>query len=396
MNRVRCRKRLLLVCAIFALLASFTLLATSYGPKKLKAAGSIAAPSKKRLNIVLVSEPRSGSSFTGEIFQEHEDVFYLYEPLFHFRELRLRISKSRETGDEYNNAASSFMKNLFNCTFDDEDYLAELKTARKDRTRCPDSTNRHSPWMSRDCKVQLTRENLEATCRQRKLTVAKLLIKRLRKMIYPTMEKLSLLCDSSTEFECLFIYLVRDPRAVISSLLDIGFFDKTTRKVLKSGTYSKDYLMKLVRPRARFTCQTLAANIDYIQQLPSQMRRKLTVLRYEDLASAPEAVVKNLFDFVGLQVTQEVRHWLEEHTRPSVKPGRRDEDRPYSTVRNSLDVLDKWRRTGVMLVVSTVEQACGETLGRLGYIPVRGSENLLRNLSLPLFFKRNPMANDMD
>ena len=393
MNQARCSKRLFLVCAIFALLVSFTLLATSYGPRKLT--WSLTAPSKKRLNIVLVSEPRSGSSFTGEIFQEHADVFYLFEPLFHFLKLG-KASKSSENGDDYSDAVSSFMKNLFNCTFNDEDYLAELKTARKDRTRCPDSTNRHSPWISRDCKVKLTRENLEATCRQRKLTVAKLLTTRLSGMTYPAMEKLSLLCDSSTEFECLFIYLVRDPRAVISSLLDIGFFDKTTRKVLKSGTYSKDYLMKLVRPRARVTCQTLAANIDYIQQLPSQMRRKLTVLRYEDLASAPEAVVKNLFDFVGLQVTQEVRHWLEEHTRPSVKPGRRDEDRPYSTVRNSLDVLDKWRRTRVMLVVNAVEQACGETLGRLGYIPVRGSEKLVRNLSVPLFVKKNPMARDMD
>ena len=32
----------------------------------------------KRVNVIIVSEPRSGSSFLGQIFNQHPNVFYLY------------------------------------------------------------------------------------------------------------------------------------------------------------------------------------------------------------------------------------------------------------------------------------------------------------------------------
>ena len=35
----------------------------------------------KRVNVIIVSEPRSGSSFLGQIFNQHPNVFYLFEPL---------------------------------------------------------------------------------------------------------------------------------------------------------------------------------------------------------------------------------------------------------------------------------------------------------------------------
>lgn len=34
-----------------------------------------------RRNVIIVSHGRSGSSITGDIFNHHPDVFYLYEPL---------------------------------------------------------------------------------------------------------------------------------------------------------------------------------------------------------------------------------------------------------------------------------------------------------------------------
>ena len=35
----------------------------------------------KRVNVIIISEPRSGSSFLGQIFNQHPDVFYLFEAL---------------------------------------------------------------------------------------------------------------------------------------------------------------------------------------------------------------------------------------------------------------------------------------------------------------------------
>jgi hypothetical protein len=33
--------------------------------------------------VIIVSFMRSGSSFLGEIFNNHKDAFYMYEPLHH-------------------------------------------------------------------------------------------------------------------------------------------------------------------------------------------------------------------------------------------------------------------------------------------------------------------------
>ena len=35
----------------------------------------------KRVNVIIMSFPRSGSSFLGEVFNHHPSVFYLYEPV---------------------------------------------------------------------------------------------------------------------------------------------------------------------------------------------------------------------------------------------------------------------------------------------------------------------------
>ena len=39
------------------------------------------APAKNQTRILIMTHHRSGSSFTGQLFNQHPDVFYMYEPL---------------------------------------------------------------------------------------------------------------------------------------------------------------------------------------------------------------------------------------------------------------------------------------------------------------------------
>ena len=345
---------------------------------------------QKRRNVIVLSEPRSGSSFTGEIFAQHTDVFYLYEPLFHLLPMKRKASETPENQRRYNTLVYNLLSNIFTCNFSDRYYLKELKTKRN-KMKCPDESA-DSLWMSQSCGVQLTQENLEYLCKRRKVTVAKMLITRLITKDTPTpIKQLSFLCNSDY-FDCLFIYLVRDPRAVISSLLNLGFFDKKKENILKSGEYSEDYLLGLVEPKAKKICQTVEDNIQFINELPPWLRDKFVILRYEDLVSNPRAIVEDLYDFVGLPVIKNVEKWIRESTTPTETEAAKYEKKPYSMVRNSLEVITKWRRTEQSNVVKIIEENCEKVMERLGYIPTGGSEDLQQDLDTPLFTKDSPFV----
>ena len=42
-----------------------------------------AASSEERVHVLVLSSWRSGSSFVGQLFSQHPDVFYLMEPAWH-------------------------------------------------------------------------------------------------------------------------------------------------------------------------------------------------------------------------------------------------------------------------------------------------------------------------
>ena len=54
---------------------------------------------------------RSGSSFLGEIFNNHEDAFYIFEPLY---------------GTKHANQTMTLLKNNFNCEFMDQKSISIL------------------------------------------------------------------------------------------------------------------------------------------------------------------------------------------------------------------------------------------------------------------------------
>ena len=51
---------------------------------------------KPRLNVIILTHIRSGSSFTGNMFNFHPDVFYLFEPL---NELRMVTYGDQHLGE---------------------------------------------------------------------------------------------------------------------------------------------------------------------------------------------------------------------------------------------------------------------------------------------------------
>ncbi|CAB1421583.1 unnamed protein product [Pleuronectes platessa] len=72
----------------------------------------------KRTHILILATTRSGSSFVGQLFNQHPEVFYLFEPLFHVQSALLpRLVQSRNLAERrvMMGAATDLLRSLYHC-----------------------------------------------------------------------------------------------------------------------------------------------------------------------------------------------------------------------------------------------------------------------------------------
>ena len=98
-----------------------------------------------------------------------------------------------------------------------------------------------------------------------------------------------------------FIHVVRDPRATIASLLEVGKKAAQRGKTPPIQTRNLNVAIKCVK-------QCLEKGLDAVEKVSD----RLLTIRYEDLASEPEAVTKKICHFLDLE-------WQPELCAPSDK-----------------------------------------------------------------------------
>ena len=78
---------------------------------------------KGKTNILIISNARSGSSYLGQIFNHHPQVFYIYEPLITFQVTSVRNSSL------YEQTALGLLRDIFNCRFKQQtEFLSFIHT----------------------------------------------------------------------------------------------------------------------------------------------------------------------------------------------------------------------------------------------------------------------------
>ena len=90
---------------------------------KVKASLGFKASSARR-NLIIVSHGRSGSTLTGDIFNHHPLVFYMYEPLQSAKRVQDKL-KINDTG--YNRLVNEFLTGVFRCKFDNPEVLKDIE-----------------------------------------------------------------------------------------------------------------------------------------------------------------------------------------------------------------------------------------------------------------------------
>ena len=82
----------------------------------------------KRVNVIIVSEPRSGSSFLGQIFNQHPNVFYLFEALRAVTVVTNEDLYLNLPSENYNRLALKLLFEILNCRFRSSVYLDHIST----------------------------------------------------------------------------------------------------------------------------------------------------------------------------------------------------------------------------------------------------------------------------
>ncbi|XP_008583714.1 PREDICTED: carbohydrate sulfotransferase 4 [Galeopterus variegatus] len=333
------------------------------------------------MHVLVLSSWRSGSSFVGQLFGQHPDVFYLMEPAWH-----VWMSFTESTSWMLHMAVRDLIRAVFLC--DMSVFDAYMKPGpRKQSSLFQWATSRAlcSPpacdMFSRDniipeahCKVLCYKqpfEMVEKACR----SYSHVVLKEVRffnlQVLYP------LLTDPSLNLH--IVHLVRDPRAVFSSrehtaeslMIDSHIVMGRHRHQLRKEDQPY-YLMQVI-------CQSQLEIYKAIQSLPKALQQRYLLMRYEDLVRAPLAQTSRMYEYAQLKFLPHLQTWVHNITRGKGM----GQHAFHTTARDALNVSQAWRWTLPYQKVSQIQKVCDDTMNLFGYRQVR-SQQEQRNLSLDL------------
>ena len=335
---------------------------------------------KKRQNLIIVAHGRSGSTFLGNIFNHHPNVFYLFEPYQTVERLHGSVAPENQ---EYQEKAFQWMKSVFRCDFVTSDHVKDLEEYYRRKYAanynplkslallsppfCPYNAT-DLRWKVGSCPP-LDQKTLEETCKTKySITVVKALFNR---MPSKSLKQLLTICDTH-QFDCKFLFLVRDPRAIIPSSNANSFFKDDTSL---EGT--RDFSQEI--------CRTTEMNLNIIRFLPSVEKRRFLLLRYEDLAVDPLIKLQSLLKFAGLPMDETAATWLD---LASHRPESESERKAATWRQDSWEGAQRWRWKVRPRVISVIEDHCNRVMSVLGYKAVGGSHELQKNLTVRLLQDR--------
>ena len=329
--------------------------------------------SKMRQNVLIVSDYASGSSFLGEILNQHPQVFYLYEPL-----KSLEFYHENRPESIYDTMVTHLLNGIFHCNFRDLVYYTEFLSYQYSSLRhrlasralsspplC--SENYNNPRYSIRMCAPLRPQTASAICRLHKHTAVKT-------NRFNSIHKLSYLMDTEgpMDFSLKVVHLIRDPRAVLNS------------RVLDNSR--QNWTIKSVGEHAQSMCRDMLRNIKYAVSAPVWLHGRYTLIRYEDLATNPHQIAEQLYRYLGVTIAPQVRSWIDRTLRDGFKSNSLLDSiyRQFSySTQNLTDSVQKWRGQIPYSIVRLIETECYEVMNLVGYKIVE-DEDELRTVSFPL------------
>ncbi|XP_070201409.1 carbohydrate sulfotransferase 3-like isoform X2 [Littorina saxatilis] len=315
------------------------------------------------VKLLIVTYMRSGSTFTGDLFDQHPDVFYVYEPL---HAVEKSIVMTRQTArfwdkpsvkvDTANKTAIEKLEDgivggYLNCNFQNidittlEDPFMKFGQKTEQFGRCRGQnkgvigTFRCLPGLQRSC------------CRAKVVA---------SKTIRYTMTRALTLMANDAKVKV--IHLVRDPRATMLSREKYGKVDRRS-----------------VEKHCVQFCQAVRTDLQIGREAMTRFPDRILRVRYEDFASHPTRFAEMLLRFAGLEMTAKQREHLRQITSG---PNHQCATCIRLLNTNSSYNAFSWRRGINLDDVKMIDKQCEGVYPLAGYLPLPLASSV-RNLSLP-------------
>ncbi|XP_039262196.2 carbohydrate sulfotransferase 3-like [Styela clava] len=381
-------------------------------------------PNANKIVFILTNQ-RSGSSFFGDLFNHNEKAFYMFEPLLPFlpscenEEVQLQVLKNISLCN-YKNLTEKYTEAFLTQTRSSKPaelcgkegvcfsgnlepalnrYASLCYATRSKKLGRRSTQSRLFDRRSAVCGFPLNMELWSQVCRQAELLAFKII----RVCSLASFKDIARHLTQKG-YDVHIIELVRDPRAVVNSAIKLE---------LKANRISR---------AANYLCTRLRTNFDLAEkgnvldteshfmkiQLPHARYMRV---RYEDIAIDPVEGAKLIYNNIGLELPQDVKEWVDEtsmnpllkikelqHTvrnlaipesdriRAKIKLEKllKESNDPYGTVRNSSQIISKWRKQLPMDMIHHVQDKCKDVMDRLGYKLLHTTEEL-NDLSIKLW-----------
>nr|XP_015820831.2 carbohydrate sulfotransferase 5-like [Nothobranchius furzeri] len=337
------------------------------------------ATPERRVHVLLLSSWRSGSSFLGQVFGQHPSVFYLMEPGWHV------WNKMPNFDTQFLQIAlRDLLQKLYRCD------LSEMSAYLPENHRVSSLfmwTESRALCSAPACSVTATNKDqclqrcgvhglpkVEEACASYSHVV-------LKETRFFELESLfPLLQDPNLDLR--IVHLVRDPRAVLRSREESAKSFKADNAVVLEQR--KVPAARVQYEVMRKVCQShIRIGKTALLNPPPFLEGRYKLVRYEDVARNPLKQVEDIYEFVGLKMTGQMRDWVYRKTHGR---GKGDMKNAFEiTSRNATQVSEAWRTMLPHSKVRRVQEVCEEAMSLLGYTTVK-SEKQQKTLDIDLLF----------
>ncbi|XP_048855256.1 carbohydrate sulfotransferase 7 isoform X2 [Brienomyrus brachyistius] len=333
-----------------------------------------------KIHIYLHATWRTGSSFLGELFNQHPEVFYLYEPMW-------SMWQALYPGDaaSLQGAVRDMMNSLFRCDFSVLKLYAGTKNISTS-TIFGWKTNKvicSEPLCSayKKHEVGLVRGDVCEKCKAKDITYLEKECKKYPVVVIKDVRVLDLgvliplMRDPSLNLQ--IIQLFRDPRAVHNSRLKSKLaLVKESIQVLRSKKQSDKY-KRLLMPSSRanraenyvanameLICDNWLNDMLLLLSAPQWVQKNYMQIRYEDLVLRPVQELEKLYRFSNLTSSPAIDKFVLNMTHGEGYSS----DKPFLiSSRDAKEAIFAWRERLNVQQVNQVEAYCSEVMRRLGY-----------------------------
>uniref|UniRef100_UPI00398E326B carbohydrate sulfotransferase 6-like isoform X2 n=1 Tax=Pristiophorus japonicus TaxID=55135 RepID=UPI00398E326B len=342
------------------------------------------SPSDKqnsKVHILILSSWRSGSSFVGQVFSQHPDVFYLMEPAWH-----VWVSMYQNSAKVLQMAVRDLIRSTFLCDMSVFDaYMSENRRVSDlfqwevSRALCspPTCDYYERTDLSNDiiCKKYCNMSKffkMEEACK----TYSHIVLKEVR--FFELMSLFPLLTDPSLNLK--IIHLVRDPRAVmksrdksINALMRDNSIVLNGKPIEKNKAEASNYEVMKEVCRSHMQIHEVAT-----KEAPDFLKQRYMMVRYEDVVKDPINEISAMYKFADLSLTPKLKSWIYNITH-----GEGSGSAFKITSRNARSISQAWRTEVPFDKILKIQDICRGAMNLLGYRLV-GTEHEQKLLSLDL------------